>query len=101
MEAVAAIRRLKRAGIQAGLIVLLGNFGKKENRGHIIETAKTLNAMKLKRGDFLYFSPHQPKGSAAPDLNLAARQFQGIKNRLKFGPNKPVLALYDIREFVV
>jgi len=94
-EAISAVRRLKKAGIKAGIIVLLNDFGLKMNRDHTRETAKTLRNMNLSKGDFIYFSPF--KNSDFPKV----KQFQQIKKGIRFPGNKPVLAVYDIREFVV
>ena len=69
-EMVDAVARMKAAGLQVGVIVLLGVGGHRFDRGHVADTATALNAMSLDGKDIIYFSPFQPD-PRAPYLSLA------------------------------
>ncbi len=69
-DMVDAVQRMKRAGLNIGVIVLLGVGGRSFAEGHVRDTATALNAMPLDGGDIIYFSPFQPD-PAAPYLRIA------------------------------
>ncbi len=69
-DMVDAVQRMKRAGLNIGVIVLLGVGGRAFAEGHVRDTAAALNAMPLDGGDIIYFSPFQPD-PAAPYLHIA------------------------------
>ncbi len=102
--AIQAARKLKKAGLKLGVIVLLADFGRHKFH-HLKETAQVLKKMGLSAGDFLYFSPFIPaKGSALPPFEKDAMWRKTISSMTKsFAPpaQGPLIAVYDIREFVV
>ncbi len=69
-EMVDAVRRMKRAGLHVGVIVMLGVGGHRFDAGHVRDTAAALNAMPLDGDDIIYLSPFQPD-PIAPYLSLA------------------------------
>jgi hypothetical protein len=112
-----AVRRIKTAGVQVGVIVLTGVGGRRFDRGHIADTAAILDAMALAAGDLIYFSPFQPDpdapylalaaadGVGAPDPALALAQEKAIRAALTLPPSGPDLggpqrAPYNLRDFV-
>jgi radical SAM superfamily enzyme YgiQ (UPF0313 family) len=112
-DAVATVRKMKAAGVSAGVIVMLGLGGERFAAGHVRDTTSTLNKMKLGKGDLLYFSEFTPRGTLyaqetqmdAPDLwPLSQREMQAqrqaILSKVSFPSERPRIATYDIREFV-
>lgn len=112
-----AVRRLKAAGVQVGVIVLTGVGGRRFDRGHIADTAAILDAMALAAGDLIYFSPFQPDPDApylalaaadgvdAPDPALAQAQERAIRAALTLPPPGPASGgpqrvPYNLRDFV-
>jgi hypothetical protein len=111
-ESVAAVRRLRQAGVRAGVIVLLGAGGRRWAAAHERDTARALDAMALGAGDLVFFSPLV----AAPDSPYArqageegfgpmepaelAAQRRRLQAVLRRPPEGPRAALYDIRDFV-
>ncbi len=69
-EMMAAVGRMKAAGLQVGVIVLLGAGGHRFDAGHVRDTAAALNAMPLDGDDIIYLSPFRPD-PAAPYLSIA------------------------------
>ena len=55
-EALALVRRVKKARISVGVIVMAGIGGKKFAKAHIEDTVALLKAMELGRRDILYIS---------------------------------------------
>ncbi len=55
-EALTLIRRIKKAGITLGIIVMAGIGGEKYALEHIDETVSILKAMEMGSGDILYIS---------------------------------------------
>lgn len=111
-DAVEGARALKAAGIQLGIIVLLGAGGAEMAEAHVRETARALNAMQLDGGDIIYFSelvvhdslPYAQDAAGRTPLSHDERVAQGnaIEERLVFADpaNRPIVSRYDIREFV-
>ncbi|HOC18459.1 MAG TPA: radical SAM protein [Vicinamibacterales bacterium] len=111
-EAVETVRAMKAAGLQVGVIVMIGLGGEAFSSPHVEDTARTVNAMGLGEGDLLYFSDLvEMPGTAYPaiardaqvrPLDLAARlaQLSALRSRLAFTGRPPQYARYDIREFV-
>lgn len=107
------VQRLKAAGVNVGIIVMLGLGGRQFAPVHVHETVAVLNRLPLERGDLIYYSPFVE----LPDTDYASRaraegiepllpaemaaQRAAIEAGLRFsGPNAPQRAVYDIREFV-
>ncbi len=112
IDAIETVRTIKAAGINVGVIVMIGLGGNRFNDGHIADTASTLNAMHLGVGDLLYFSdlvekPHTPYPTLAEEHSIRAltpielaKQRQSIRAQLRFGNAQPKISTYDVREFV-
>jgi hypothetical protein len=113
-EMTEAVARMKAAGLQIGVIVLLGAGGRRFDAGHVRDTAAALNAMPLDGDDIIYFSPFQPD-PAAPYLSIAraegidipddafmAAQRQRIIDRLTLPPPPagPKRVPYNLSDFV-
>ena len=113
-EMIEAVRRMKEAGLQIGVIVLLGAGGHRFDAGHVRDTAAALNVMPLDGSDLIYFSPFQPD-AAAPYLSIAraegvdvpddafmAAQRQRIAERLILPPPPvgPKRVPYNLADFV-
>ena len=106
------MREIKAAGVNAGVIVMIGLGGDRFAAGHTADTAATLNAMELGAGDLIYFSdlveaPGTPYPTLAAShglrpLTLAERLIQrrAIRQQLAFADVPPKLSNYDVREFV-
>jgi hypothetical protein len=112
IDAIETVRTIKAAGINVGVIVMVGLGGDRFNDGHIADTASTLNAMHLGTGDLLYFSdlverPNTAYPILAEEQSIRAltpiemaEQRQSIRTQLIFGNDPPKISIYDIREFV-
>jgi len=116
-DAVAAVARLKAAGIRVGVIVLIGAGGSLFAAQHLEHTARALSDMKLGAGDIVYLSPLvDHAGSAygelaceagirplaAPEMAQQEAEFRSALGKaLPAGrPGRPQIARYDIRELV-
>lgn len=109
-----AVRKMKSGGVHVGIIVLLGAGGHKFNNGHIKDTARVLNRMKLGMQDQIYFSelvdvedmPYakRPFQNEIEPLSpsMLHQQAESIQNKLDFNlqDGTPHISRYDIREFV-
>jgi radical SAM superfamily enzyme YgiQ (UPF0313 family) len=113
-DALNAVRKMKAGGVPVGVIVLLGAGGQIYADGHVNDTAKLINKMKLDMHDQIYFSEFvEPEGMTyaqdsfreeiKPLTNTEAlEQAESIQNRLKHSTRRgtPHISRYDIREFV-
>ena len=111
-EMVRAVEALRQSGIGAGVVVLLGLGGVERAAEHERDTIAVLNAMGLRRGDIIYFSPlveHEevdyPSQSArlgfqSMDGRAMRQQQQRIRSGLVFGAGAPLISIYDIRDFI-
>jgi hypothetical protein len=111
-EAVEAVRDLKTAGINVGVVVLLGLGAVRYFDDHARGTIRVLNAMGLSAGDIVYFSPlldlpgaeygeqAQAEGIGRLDPGEVSAQEAMIRQGLRFSGPPPRLARYDIREFL-
>jgi radical SAM superfamily enzyme YgiQ (UPF0313 family) len=103
-DAVAAVRDLKSAGVSVGLVVLVGLGGRAFADAHVAGTIRALTAMRLGRGDILYFSPLVAEPSTDDGNHLdpdeQRQQEASIRDGLTFADGRPALARYDIRELV-
>jgi hypothetical protein len=109
-----AVRRMKTAGLQIGVIVLTGIGGRRFHEGHCSDTAEILNAMPLAGSDIIYFSPFRPDPAAPyeaiaaaagiepPTPELARAQEQAIRTRLTLPPPPlgPKRVPYNLNDFV-
>lgn len=110
--AIDTVRTIKAAGVQAGVIVMIGLGGGRYADGHVTDTMAAVNAMGLGPGDFLYFSdlvevpgssyPRLAEGGGIDPLDAVARASQrsAIRDGLRFPGAPPQIATYEIGEFV-
>lgn len=110
---VATVQALKQAQIAVGVIVLLGAGGLQYADQHVRETTRVLNALRLERGDYVYFSPLVVYAGGQYDAQALARQIkpltpgamdaqeQAIRRGLRFalGQSRPYLARYELELF--
>jgi len=110
-DAIEAVRAIKAAGVQAGVIVMTGLGGERFADGHERETVAAIGAMGLGEGDLLYFSDLvEVPSTSYPVLAADARirpltreerrqQHTRMRAGLRFAAAPPQFATYDIREF--
>jgi hypothetical protein len=113
-DAIQAVRNLKAGGVAVGVIVLLGAGGQQYSPGHVRDTVRALNAMRLDSDDIIYLSelitdeslPYAQDAVRAGLVSLSHEermiQAEAIEHRLRFPePDAaPPISRYDIREFV-
>jgi hypothetical protein len=110
-QTIATVRAIKRAGVQVGVIVMIGLGGDAFMEPHARETARALEAMSLGERDLLYFSELVDAGSPYRsdaerskirplDAVQVAQQRRAIEQSAGFGAARPRIASYDVREFV-
>lgn len=113
-QVLKAVRRLKDAGIQAGLVVLLGLGGRENQTRHLEETQALLDRMILDPRDIVYFSPLATEpgsvyaelmereawtGLTGPEQLAQAEEIKAVFGQ-RGREKRPKTALYDVREFV-
>jgi len=109
-DAIETVHAIKGAGINVGVIVLIGLGGDRFTDGHTRDTVAVLNQMALNTGDLIYFSdlveeagtPY-PLIAAQQDIRALsaderAAQRAAIRNGLNLNGAK--VSNYDVREFV-
>lgn len=106
------IIRMKQAGLNVGIIVMVGVGGDGYAHAHTQDTVSLLRALPLGAGDIVYFSefiphPEQPyaaKAAAAGiqplDAHAIAAQYQAMRAALPFAPKAPQLSLYHLQEYI-
>lgn len=113
-DVIDAVRTLKAAQVAVSVIIMTGIGGSRFAGDHVAHTLAALQAMPLTRGDLVYFSPffEQPgseygviaatEGLAPLSWTETAQQEDALRAALKdyWGAGGPLLARYDIREFV-
>jgi len=111
-EAIASVRKIHAAGIDVGVIVLLGLGGHTRAGEHEEETVETLNGMELRSGDMVYFSPlvehahgeyarqARDQGFEAMDVPAKREQRRRMEAGLRFAAGKAFTSIYDIRDFI-
>lgn len=111
-DAVQVVRAIRSAGIQVGVIVIVGLGGDRFADAHVADTVEILNDMGLSAGDLIYFSdlvdPHTDQyAELAASASIGrltqtelADQRQRLRAGLVFASSRPTLATYDMREFV-
>ncbi|CAG0929574.1 hypothetical protein TFLX_01372 [Thermoflexales bacterium] len=109
-DAIETVQAIKAAGINIGLIVLIGLGGERFAAGHAADTIAVLNQLHLDTGDLLYFSdlveePGAPYPVLAAQLGiraLTAPERAAQRNTLRSGlrPSGVKISNYDVREFV-
>lgn len=111
-QAVETVRAIKAAGVNVGVMVMVGLGGDRFANAHVAETAAAVNEMGLGAGDLLYFSelvdlPGSPYLSSATEAGIRqlsgaerAAQRRAIESRLALASPAPQIATYDVREFI-
>jgi len=111
-ESVKLVESLKAADINVGVIILIGAGGREYYNEHVANTVDILNRMPLGKGDILYYSrlkirPDSAYARLSEEYGITAlsqeemdRQINEINKKLVFHWDKPVIAEYDIDEFV-
>jgi radical SAM superfamily enzyme YgiQ (UPF0313 family) len=111
-QVIQTVRAIKSAGVNVGVIAMVGLGGDRFAEAHVADTARAITEMKLGPGDLLYFSelvdlPGSPYVSAAAEAGIRAlgadervAQRRAIASRLEFPASPPQMATYDVREFV-
>jgi radical SAM superfamily enzyme YgiQ (UPF0313 family) len=108
-DAKLAIQLMKQAGLDIGVIILLGAGGKQLSHEHVVETVQVLNDMKLDANDLIYYSelvePEDPKFQT-PGERLSHQEMSDQTDQIQKGlifseaGGTPHISRYDIREFV-
>jgi hypothetical protein len=109
-DAIETVQAIKSAGINVGLIVLIGLGGERFAAGHAADTVEVLNQMPLESGDLLYFSdlveepgtpyPQQAAQHGIRALDRSERVAQRNMIRSGLSPSSVKISNYDVREFV-
>jgi len=113
-EVVEVVRTLKAAGLQVGLILMVGIGGERYAAGHVEDTIRLVNALPLGAGDLIYFSEflerpgsEYARQATAADLRpLSPPQQRAQRAALQAGfrfrepEHPPKMAAYDLREFI-
>lgn len=109
-DAIETVHAIKAAGINVGVIVLIGLGGDRFRDGHTRDTVAVLNQMPLGAGDLIYFSDLvEEAGTPYPAIaaqheiralsaDERAAQRAAIREGLKLNGAK--VSNYDVREFV-
>lgn len=109
-DAIETVHAIKSAGINVGVIVLIGLGGDRFVDGHARDTVTVLNDMALSTGDLIYFSDLVEEAGTPYPLIAAqqairalgaderAAQRAAIRNGLNLNGAK--VSNYDVREFV-
>ncbi len=111
-EAAAAVADLKAAGLDVGLILLVGAGGESYRAQNLQSSVALLRAMNLGRSDFIYLSPlvehpDSPYTDAMRQSGLTSLPPEALHGALQefrqalkdLGPQGPRVAIYDINEF--
>ena len=109
-DAIETVRAIKAAGINAGIIVLIGLGGGRFAAGHAADTISVLHQMQLDSGDLLYFSdlveepgtpyPVMAEQQGIQALTRSERAAQRNLIRSGLSPSGVKISNYDVREFV-
>jgi len=110
-RSIELVRRLKKAGISVGIIILIGAGGEEYYRQHVENTIRILNSMPLDRRDIIYFSKLKVREGSeyqriAEEMGLTGlseeemdRQIEEIKRGISHR-EAPIQAIYDIDETI-
>ncbi len=106
----------REAGVNVGIIVMLGIGGERYAAGHGANTAQVVNALGLGSGDLVYFSEFvgepgseyarvaQSEGIrplSGPEVHAQAESIRaGLRLGRAGSRNAPKISIYDIREFI-
>ena len=109
-DAVETAQAIKTAGINVGVIVMIGLGGDRYADGHVADTLTALNSMSLGPGDLVYLSdlveepgtpyPHLAQQQDICALTVEERTAQREVIRQGLQLNGAKVSNYDVREFV-
>ncbi len=113
-EMIDAVRRMKTAGLNVGVIAMVGVGGDRFAAAHVEQTIDAINAMELGDGDIVYLSdfvnhrglPYERLARERGIRDLTGLELKAQRDEIRAGlhwkdPSEPAqVALYDIREFV-
>ncbi len=113
-DALTLIRRIKKAGIHVGVIVMAGIGGERFAREHIEDTIAVVKAMWLDEGDILYISDFIPQPESDYSERSAAEGIRDLDYEEVEAQRKTItdsiraesrirgfkIAPYNIREFI-
>ena len=109
-DAVETVETIKAAGINVGLIVMIGLGGDRFAAGHVADTIAVLNQMPLGEGDLIYFSdlveepntlyPQLAQQHGVKPLGAEGRSGQRAALRAGLQLHGVKVSNYDVREFV-
>jgi radical SAM superfamily enzyme YgiQ (UPF0313 family) len=113
-EALDIVHTLKTAGVNVGVIILVGLGGRRFAASHVEKSLELLNAMPLDSGDIVYLSPlwvhpqsdymRQAQAEGIRPLGDAElkEQISRLRAGLRFSPRArgPRVSIYDVREFI-
>jgi hypothetical protein len=107
---LALVTAAKSAGLNAGVILLLGAGGARFAASHVRESVRLLNSLPLGQGDYIYLSPLAVEpGSAYANSGVplfspeqVREQENAIRDGLLFDAarGKPYVVRYEIESFV-
>ena len=109
-DAIETVQTIKAAGINVGLIVMIGLGGDRFAAGHVADTIAVLNHMPLGEGDLIYFSdlveepntlyPQLAQQHGIQPLGAEGRSGQRAALRAGLQLHGVKVSNYDVREFV-
>lgn len=109
-DAIDTVQSIKAAGVNVGVIVMIGLGGDRFAEGHVVDTNRVLSEMQLGTGDLLYFSdlveepttlyPTLAAQHSIRALNVIERNDQRAAIRKRLWLQGVKVSNYDVREFV-
>jgi hypothetical protein len=109
-DAIDTVQSIKAAGVNVGVIVMIGLGGDRFAEGHVVDTNQVLSEMQLGTGDLLYFSdlveepttlyPTLAAQHSIRALNVIERNDQRAAIRKGLRLQGVKVSNYDVREFV-
>ncbi|MBI4396563.1 MAG: radical SAM protein, partial [Elusimicrobia bacterium] len=113
-QAAQAVENIKAAGLNAGIIILLGLGGQENSALHVEGTKAFLDGLPFDRRDLVYFSPFQEEHASEYGRRMLEKKWtpvteEGCRKQMeemravfaKRPPeDRPQTAIYDIREFL-
>jgi len=113
-NALTLVRRIRKAGVRVGVIVMAGVGGESFAKEHVEETIARLRAMELGAGDILYISDFSPPAASAYPERAAAEGIRGLDDDAVVAQRRTIadalapearsrgfrIAPYSIRDFI-
>ncbi len=110
-RSIELVKRLKKAGISVGVIILIGAGGREYYDEHVEKTVEVINSMPLDERDIIYFSKlkiHEDSeylkisreyGLTELDDEEMNMQIEDIRRGIRLD-RQPIQAIYDIDETI-